>query len=147
MPLIHVQDICHTHFETLPCLKEFWVGANESPYLDCFQRVLKEEEQNLLTGQTKLHVSLGGRFRSAFDGVSLSKHLPDLRWFGTKYAIRKRKPTEFELACDKFRERFEYTALHDEETIELVSRDPEMQVILWKIEESENEGFMYESAE
>ena len=101
----------------------------------------------MLTGQTKLHVSLGGRFRSAFDGVSLSKHLPDLRWFGTKYAIRKRKPTEFELACDKFRERFEYTALHDEETIELVSRDPEMQVILWKIEESENEGFMYESAE
>jgi hypothetical protein len=151
LPLIQLQDLCRTHAQTLPRLRRISMGPTNDPtWLECFEKILSEEKESLHAGERGLEIEIGEPIKTNFDAFPYSSRLPDLKWFGTKYAIRKPKPRDSLLAGRDFhriKERYSNLGLEDDEVARLMSQDPEMQVILRQIRECVHEETLYESAD
>ncbi|KAJ4379545.1 hypothetical protein N0V86_004726 [Didymella sp. IMI 355093] len=151
LPLIQLRDLCRTHAQTLPCLRRISVGPTNDPtWLECFEKILSEEKESLHTGEKRLEIDMREPIKTTFDAFPSSSRLPDLKWFGTKYAIRKPKPKDSMLAgrdFRRFRERYSNLGLEDDEIPRSMGQDPELQAILRRIRERVHKETLYESAD
>lgn len=129
LSLNQVQHILRTRAELLPCLKQFRVDAKDVIYLNGFECIVDDEEESLHQGPLELSVGIGGAVKTAFGDILPSRRLPDLKWFGKKYAIRKCKPRQLSITLDRIMARHNDPNLSEDEVCRRINADPEMQLV------------------
>ena len=144
--LHQLRDLFRKRAQVLPKLERIYIGARDEEYLQDLDDVIVEEGTHLRGGPQPLMV-IGGRghINSIFHRMVKHRALPDLKWFGNKYAVRHRKPGELELIIKKVQEKYDHGYLEEQDMVQLMTSDPELQAVLDKHKHGLKEEVQYES--
>ena len=71
----------------------------------------RKRKKNLPTGTSKFEVDTRRRVKTAFDDVVHARHVSDLKWFGNKYAFRKRKARDYDWGMRRIQDCYDDPAL------------------------------------
>ena len=150
LPFNQLRDLCRTHVQTLPNLRRLTLGSTNDPiWLECFETIVTQEKDALLASQGAFEVEIDEPVKTAWDDFPSSSRLPDLRWFGTKYAILKRKLLKkpFQNDIRRFREQYRNRVMgdpapnedeDDDETSEMTGRVDVQLMLQRRVQEREN---------
>lgn len=123
LPLIQLRDLCRAYAQTRPRLWRLILGAHDPSWLKSYKKIQIEEKEGLHAGKGSLHVEIGEPIKTAWNAFHPSYRLPDLKWFGTEYAISKAKPrvsTTVGRGFRKIREHYEGHSMDAHEVSRLI---------------------------
>lgn len=100
--LAQVSDLIQVRPDLLPNLQTLSIGAYDDYYIHELNRLVFEKATRIQAGPHPLNIRIGGHpeTTTVFDTMVRPPHLPHTKWFGNKYSMRYRKPSEHGMAMN-----------------------------------------------
>ena len=146
-----LRDLIRNHTKTLPHLTDVYVdtGGSQEYYPEYHNRTeqrLFKARIDLAAKSRSLHISTGTSLcASIFDSISESYVQPDLRWFGNKYARRRRRNPAFNQVLHSLNDRYLNMSLEDNEAADSIRRDSQMESMFDRLRKRGTEELQYAS--
>ncbi|KAL6710349.1 hypothetical protein ACN47E_009295 [Coniothyrium glycines] len=125
MSLTQLSDLIRMRAELLPDLQFLYIGTPDEEYTEEIEELLRIMDDVRIEGKQALNVSTGhGTISSVFHKLHRPHDVPETKWCGDKYAVRRRKPGIVQRTMADIARK--YSAIEDEaDAVYAMRHDPE----------------------